>query len=69
MKIIVEIWLKTTCNQKLASKNAKKLSNAICWNEDEAHIWKSKSDLLLWIDWQLIKSYYGLMASVSTSTL
>jgi len=45
MKIIVEIWLKTTCNQKLASKrghfslsDAKNLFNAICWNEDEAHI-------------------------------
>jgi hypothetical protein len=37
--------LKTTCNQKLASEkghfspsDAKNLSNAICWNEDEAHI-------------------------------
>jgi hypothetical protein len=43
------------------------LSNAICWDEDEAHIWNfqlhhSKSDLLLWIDSQLIKSYCGLMA-------
>jgi hypothetical protein len=45
MKIIVEIWLKTTCNQKLASKkghfslsDVEHLSNAICWDEDEAHI-------------------------------